>query len=328
MASEVVALEKKRPGGSSKAGKGVTAGVTTKTQTTQTDTDTAELPSAAQQFSTELSMLQAELQKKDRALAAGHVLHSELRAAHDSMLRRVLDAEPVLAENAKLVEQARQAHSDEEADQQLKKKLKQEVEAISLEREHLQAQHSELQSQHACLQATVKSLQASEKTQQAELHSMTQHAEAAQGSWSKLEAANLATVQQLNQLQTCSSQLEQTQQQLQAFIADAARQVQGTHPTLETPAEDGSLLLMATALFNGMRWQGQEAKAEAVKLTQQLQEAQAAQAFEVEQLRYELAALKGQIVVKLSCTNQAHVACCEPAVGYSAGQGRVIMSMH
>lgn len=292
MASEVAAVEKKRHGGSVKAGKGVTAGVITNTQTTQTDTDIAELPSAAQQLSAELSVLQAELQKKDQALAAAHALHSELRADHDSVLRRALDAEPVLAENASLIEQARQAHADSGADQQRKEKLTQEVEAINLELKHLKAQHSELQSEHACLQATTKSLQATETTRRAELQSMTQRAKATQDSCSNLEAANLAAAQQLDQLQTRSSQLEQTQQQLQALLADAAQQVQGTNAALVTPAEDGSLQSAAETLLHCMWCQGQEAKAAAEKLTQQLQEAQAAHALEVEHLRYSLAELK------------------------------------
>ena len=293
MASEVAAVERTRHGGIVKAGKGAIVAGATNTQTTQTDTDTAELPSAAQQLSAELSMLQAELQKKDQALAAAHALHSELRAAHDSVLRRALDAEPVLAENARLTEQARQTHADSETDQKLKKKLKQEVEAISLELKHLKAQHSELQSEHACLEAATKSLQATETTHKAELQSMTQRAEATQDSCSKLEAANVATAQQLDQLQARSSQLEQTQQQLQALIADAAQQVQGTNAALVIPAENGSLLSAAETLLHCMWCQGQEAKAAAVKLTQQLQEAQAAHALEVEQLRYDLAELKG-----------------------------------
>ena len=288
MASEVAAMEKKRQGGNGKAGKGVNAGGNTNSQTTQTDTDTAELPIAAQQINHQLSVLQAELHKKDQALAAAHALHSELRAAHDSVLRH---AEPVRAEHAGLIEQARQAHSAEEAHEQLNKKLTQEVKTISLQLKHLQAQHSELQSQHACLQATAKSLQASEVAHKAKLHSMTQHDKASQGSCSDLEASNLATAQQLEKLQTRSSQLEQTQQQLQVLIADAAWQVQGTHTAVVTPAEDGSLLSAATALIDHMQRHGQEAKAEAVKLTEQLQEAQAAQALEVEQLRYGLAAL-------------------------------------
>ena len=288
MASEVADVEKKRNRGNVRAGKGATAGVTTNAQTTQTDTDTAELPNAAQQLNAELSVLQAEVQKKDHALAAAHALHSELRAAHDNVLRRALDAEPAQAENARLIEQARQAHSDAEADQQLKKKQTQEVEAISLELKHLQAQHAELQNQHACVHGVAKSLQASEAAHKAELQSMTQHAVAAQDSCSDLEAANLAAAQQLDQLQTRSSQLEQTQQQLQALIAEAAHQVQGMNAALRTPAPDGSLVSAAETLMKCMQRQDQEAKAEAVTLTQQLQEAQAAQALEVEQLRYDL----------------------------------------
>ena len=285
MASEVAALEKKRHGGNSKSSKGAAAGVPTNAHSTQTDTYTAELPSASQQLIDELSMLQAELQRRDQALAAAHASHSELRAAHDRALRCALDAEPVQAENARLIEEARQAHSDAEADQQLKKKLTQQVEDITLELNHLQSQHSELQSQHTCLQATAQSLQASETACKAELQSMTQSAEAAQSCCSRFEAVNLKSAQQLEDLQTRSSQLEQTQEQLQVFIANAAQQVPAD--LLETTAADSTNLLSAArALIDSMQRRWEKAEAEAVELTQQLQDAQAARALEVEQLRY------------------------------------------
>lgn len=283
MASEVAAVKKKRHGGNSKSSKGAAAGVPTKAQSTQTDTDTAELPSAAQQLKDEPSMLQAELQRRDQAIAEAHASHSDLRAAHDSMLRCALDAEPIQAENARLIEEARQAHADAEADQQLKKTLTQQVEVISLELKHFQSQHSELQSQHTCLQATAESLQASERACKAELQSMTQSAEAAQSYCLMLEAVNLTAAQQLKDLQTHSTQLEQTQEELQVFFTNAAQQVSADQVT--TAVDSANLLSAARALIDIMQSQHAEAEAEAVKLTQLLQDAQAAQALEVEQLR-------------------------------------------
>ena len=285
MASEVAAMEKRKQGGNGKPGKGATAGVSTNSQLTQTDMDTTELMSTALRLNTELSVLQAALQSKDQALTAAHVLHSELRAAHDSVLRRALDAESIQAENTRLSDRLEQAESDGKAHQQMCAKLTQETEAINVELKRLQSQHSELQSQHVCLQAKAESLLASEATHKAELQSMTHHAETAQSDQSSLEAINLAAAQQLVQLQKRSSQLEQTQEQLQAFITDTAHQFQGAAAEIDTPAEAGDLLSAAKALVDCMQRRGEEAEAESVKVTQQLQEVQTAQALEVEQLR-------------------------------------------
>ena len=290
LASEVAAVVNKKHGGKSKSAKGGTACATT-TQSTQTDTDTlpADVPSTLEQLNAELNLLQAELRSKDESLATAHNLNTELRAAHDSVLRRALDAELVQAENIKLSEQLSQARSDAKAEQQLCTQVAQELEGVSLELKQLQAQH-------ACLIAQAELLQASEATHNHDLQSMTQRAEAAQNHASLLEASKLATAQQLDQLQTRSSLLEQTQEELETLIRAATLHAKGADAELvRITTTDGSLVSAAKELIECMQHQAEEAEAEAVKVATQLQEAQAAHALQVEQLRY------GSTELALSC---------------------------
>lgn len=285
LASEVAAVESRKQGGKTKPAKGGSECVAT-SQSTQTDMDMlpAETPSTIEQLDAELSVLQAELRSKEESLATAHTLHIELRAAHETALKQ---AESVQAENIRLIEQLSQAQSDSKAQEQLCTQLAQEINGINLQLKQLQAQHSELQSQHALLKSQAESLQASEPTHNETLQSMTQRAKAALDHALLLEASKLATAQQLNQLQNHSLLLEQTQEELHALFRDAIQHVKGAGAESSRGSDTGgSLVSAAKALIECMQHQTEEAEAEAVKVAKQLQEAQAACALQVEQLRW------------------------------------------
>lgn len=279
-------MEKRRHAGNGKSVKGSAAVTTTHTQTDYDklplDYNSALLTISAHHV--EVEALQAEVQNKTQALESAQTLCSELQAAHDSLLQRNLDFEGVQAEKASLAEQLKQAQLHAIEHEEAYQTVHDAAERYFHESLDHTAELSKLRTQNEQLFAEAESLQDSEAKLSSELETMAQRAEAAQQAMLSCEAANLAATQQLNHWQAHCSRLEQTHQQLEA-LTQGAGETAVVFAAGNSPGGVQSLVMTVSRLLSNFQCRAEAAEAEAGKLTQQLQDAQAAQALEAEHLR-------------------------------------------
>ncbi len=227
----------------------------------------------------ELEALRAELHSKTQALESALEPYSGLKHSHDALLRRSQASEAAHAEEMKsLSEQLQHSQQDLTASQDQRKQLLQQL--------HDSEQQLLTQAQQITAAESVVTAQDSLQTQ---LTDMTQQLEAAQAQILQLEPAHESATQQLREAQQCNSELEKAQEQWRSVALHTSHLTFDSCADTEAAAAAAAVaadpLQVIQHVVSALHSRAEEAQAAVEKLTQQVQEAAAAHAFEAEHLR-------------------------------------------